>query len=162
MTSSQIILGYINSDKDKLFSAKQIIKDHTQFTERTVRTILHRLYIKKLIKKPFYGWWQSVDGITPEHHPKATTVEAEAYEAPVRQAPAAPGDFGNESVVHDSKEAIEILSTLRDPFTPTDLTARLDGPGVRAYVWLAHWQKAGWIVDVGIQLYRKTATNGND
>lgn len=63
-------------------------------------------------------------------------------------------------IASDSEAAVEIGKTLIDPWTPTDLMARLDGDRTRAYAWCADWKARGWIDTVGFGQYRKTEKFG--
>lgn len=68
----------------------------------------------------------------------------------------------NSAVRCTSPGAMKIANSLQDPFTATDLRARLDGEPRRAYSWIYSWQRKGWIETVGVGSYRKTASFGKD
>ena len=85
-------------------------------------------------------------------HPPKSSANGYAAEPTVPE--------NNESITPLADEALSIGRTLGNPFTPTDLSARLDGESKRAYNWLAAWKRKGWIETCGFGQYRKTPTFG--
>jgi hypothetical protein len=73
----------------------------------------------------------------------------------------APTDNDNRDVNATSPEAIAIGKTLGQPFSNTDLRARLDGDSGRDYRWIATWKAKDWIETCGFGAYRRTRTFGN-
>lgn len=69
-------------------------------------------------------------------------------------------DMNNENLTPMQEGAVKIGKSLRDPFTPNDLRARLDGERTRAGNWLTAWKTRGWIETVGFGQYRKTEAFG--
>lgn len=68
---------------------------------------------------------------------------------------------GNETVTPGSKAAVAIGNTLVEPFSATDLKARLDGDGhARSYHFVAEWKRRSWIETCGHLLYKRTARFG--
>lgn len=59
-----------------------------------------------------------------------------------------------------SAAGIKIGLSLREPFTPTDLRARLDGPAGREYTWLAAWKRKDWLDTVSFGIYKRKGTFG--
>lgn len=59
-----------------------------------------------------------------------------------------------------SDEGIRIGRSIVDPFTATDLRARLDGPQQRVYNWIAAWKRKQWIETVGFGQYVRTSQFG--
>ena len=59
-----------------------------------------------------------------------------------------------------SDEGIRIGRTLGQPFSPTDLSARLDGDKRRACNWIHSWKTKGWIDNCGYGQYRLTESFG--
>lgn len=58
------------------------------------------------------------------------------------------------------KKAVDIGKTLIDPWTATDLMARLGGDMGRSQMWIISWLEIAWIEPSGFGLYRKTKTFG--
>lgn len=58
--------------------------------------------------------------------------------------------------------ALEIGKSLSEPFSATDLQARLDGEPQRAYQWVSAWKRKGWISTVGYGQYKRSALWGED
>lgn len=54
-----------------------------------------------------------------------------------------------------SDAGVRVGKTLVDPFSPTDLRARMDNPKL-AYSWIYAWQQKGWVENSGYGQYRKT------
>lgn len=92
-------------------------------------------------RPPKYG-----EALPLPHGPKSTAT------------PATEAD--NRSWTPHMPEGIALGRTLVDPWTPTDLQARLDGDKTRAYYWIAQWKRKSWIETVGFGSYRKTADFG--
>lgn len=66
----------------------------------------------------------------------------------------------NSNVTPLSDRGIAIGKTLTEPFTPTDLNARLDGDTGRAYTWIAAWKRKTWIETVGFGQYKRAQNYG--
>lgn len=72
----------------------------------------------------------------------------------------------NSDLIPTNPEATNIGLSLREPFTATDLAARLDSsnghnPATRAYQWLAYWKRSGRIETCGFGQYIRTKTFGS-
>lgn len=77
-----------------------------------------------------------------------------------REPEATESDKDNRGVSALSAEGVRIGRTLIDPWSATDLQARLDGVKGRAFEWISLWKRKGWIDTVGFGQYRKTASFG--
>jgi hypothetical protein len=56
-------------------------------------------------------------------------------------------------------DALRVAATLAPVFSTTDLVARVDSPNIPG-LWLADWNRRGWIVSAGVREFRKTDTFG--
>ena len=78
----------------------------------------------------------------------------------------APGFGPNQDWEPDCEQAVALGKNLGNPFTPLDLTTRLDAdkrgqaPQARAYLWIANWKRHGWIESAGYGQYKKTEKFG--
>lgn len=77
-----------------------------------------------------------------------------------KSTPTPAPELDNRTWTPHSAEGIALGRTLLNPWTPTDLQARLDGEKTRAYYWIAQWKRKGWIDTVGVGQYRKTEAFG--
>jgi hypothetical protein len=72
----------------------------------------------------------------------------------------APTDADNRNVQATDQDGIALGNGLGQPFTTTDLQARLDGDKKRSYNWVALWKGRGWIETCGFGSYRRTEKFG--
>jgi hypothetical protein len=66
----------------------------------------------------------------------------------------------NKNLTPLSDGGVQIGRTLTNPFTITDLRARLDGEPTRASNWIFAWKNKGWIEPNGFGQYKKTEAFG--
>lgn len=59
-----------------------------------------------------------------------------------------------------SDASIALGLTLGEPFTSTDIQARLDGNSTKAYELIAGWKRKGWLETIAFGTYRRTAAFG--
>jgi hypothetical protein len=113
---------------------------------------------------------QKITGVAFQTQPKPRTPhpkpspdpEPEPEPTPLRPTgkKEAPLDNDNSQAAPLSEEGIRVGNNLQEPFTNTDLQARLDGDIGRAYSWVAAWKRKGWIDTVSFGTYRRTKTFG--
>lgn len=69
-------------------------------------------------------------------------------------------DDSNAKVGPLDKKAVKIGMSLLEPFTATDLQARLDGHKGRAFEWISAWKRQDWLKTVGFGSYKRSPTFG--
>jgi hypothetical protein len=120
-----------------------------------------KVRLKKPAKRPKKA--PVVDAWLPEKskYQKALDEGPENGEHEPPETPRAePTDKDNRKTTATSKEGISLGNTLGQPFTVTDLRARLDGDQKRSYNWVALWKGRGWIETCGFGSYRRTEKFG--
>ncbi len=88
----------------------------------------------------------------------------------VAAEPDKPTNFINGAGSEDSNEdwgsmhqgSIKLGLSLSEPFSPTDLEARLDGDDTRkkAHQWIAEWKGKGWVSTVSFNNFKRTEKFG--
>lgn len=68
-------------------------------------------------------------------------------------------DEDNSNATPLSDQGIAIGKSLKEPFSNTDLRARMDEPD-RAYTWIAAWKRKNWLETAGFGQYRRTKDFG--
>lgn len=100
---------------------------------------------KKVIDKPVF--------ISP------TSNEAENMDISI-EPDMSDNEFDNSKWAPTDHRSVRLGFSLQEPFSATDLRARLDGEANRAYEWLAAWKRKSWIETCGFNQYRRSAKFG--
>ncbi len=140
-----------------------------------LRADIQRLEQARFTLDELYGGSGETEAPAPEAKPKRVYKKRAVKPAPlvVMAAPARElvptnghAPTASESPEDNSEatplgaDGIALGRKLANPFTATDLGARLDGGVPRAYTWVAAWKRKAWIEQAGFGQYRRTDSFG--